>query len=46
MTRSGRVHLHVGLPKSGTTFLQASLDRHAESLTAQRRDLPVSQGWR
>ncbi|GGF40486.1 hypothetical protein GCM10011519_12690 [Marmoricola endophyticus] len=36
-----RVHLHVGLPKSGTTFLQSSLARHESHLADLGVDLPV-----
>jgi len=48
MTRPGagpearRVVLHVGLPKTGTTYLQAVLAHHRDALEPSARKLPAS----
>jgi hypothetical protein len=41
--RSGRVILHVGVPKSGTSFLQATLRANADRLEAAGVHFPTEQ---
>lgn len=44
MTR--RVFLHVGLPKSGTTYLQAILLKNKQALADAGLSFPGQDGWR
>lgn len=42
---SGTVFLHVGLPKSGTTYLQAVLDHHKDLLAREHGLLYPGDSW-